>query len=984
MSNPRASRLVRAADLRSFRAAAISLACSGGSLDARDRLVVVPTRAAAAHLVCSIENRLGTGATAVVLPDLVLPDELVHRFAERLTRLPAPLTGIDREVLLSVACRRAKEEFEPPFRIRPGLLAEILRFYDALRRHEKDVATFERLALGILEPGADHDRGAARLVQQTRFLAAAFRYFEELCSSSGRADEHMLRRYAIQMPAERPWRHVVLAVGDESSDLHGLCAADWDFLARVPGLEQLDVAVTDTMLAGGFHERIHRWLPGIEEERVVGEEHPGPVVVVRGRSDVLITSARDREEEVAGFARWVRDAVRSGEVTALARMALVVRQPLPYVYVAREVFRSARIPCQTFDALPLAAEPFAAALETVLATVTSNFARVPAISLLRSPHFRFTTSDTSEVLTTRDVAVLDRALREAGYLGDLTPLERLVETWRAAENRALRAGGVLLDIARALLPLRSSRPPQEHLSLLLDFLASHAAAPAEAERRPAPDDPLRPRHLRARSAIVGTLVSLREAFSRFDRHPADFDDVAALVRRQIEVQTFAPRTGNRGVHLVDAESVRFADLDAVQLAGLVEGEWPERPRRNIFYSPGLLRELGWPSESQRLEGVRAAFADLLRLPANRLVVSTFMLENDAIVSPSGLIDDLDGAKLEVLAVEGSGYRVFEHELLGLEPSATAPLSPAAQAWAERRLEAPPRNDPRFRGATSGPGAEPWSVSALERYQDCPFKFFAANVLRLEELPEDDPVASPRARGRFVHEVFQRFFEEWNRRGGPIALERIEEAKALFREVAAPLLARLPDAEAALERARLLGSAISVGIVDTVLGLEASRSAAVRGRLLEHRFEGEFSLGSPDGHRIPLRGVADRIDLLDGHRLRVIDYKSGSAPNVKRALQVPIYALCAQELLASRDGHPWTVDEAAYVAFSGRRSFVPVVKSGQGDAAAVLESARLRLLHIVDGINRGEFPARPHDPNICNYCDYPSVCRKDYIEDDDEG
>ena len=38
-----------------------------------------------------------------------------------------------------------------------------------------------------------------------------------------------------------------------------------------------------------------------------------------------------------------------------------------------------------------------------------------------------------------------------------------------------------------------------------------------------------------------------------------------------------------GVRILDAQAARFADLDDVQIMGLVEGEWPERPRRNIFY-----------------------------------------------------------------------------------------------------------------------------------------------------------------------------------------------------------------------------------------------------------------------------------------------------------------------------------------------------------------------------------------------------------------
>jgi ATP-dependent helicase/DNAse subunit B len=274
----------------------------------------------------------------------------------------------------------------------------------------------------------------------------------------------------------------------------------------------------------------------------------------------------------------------------------------------------------------------------------------------------------------------------------------------------------------------------------------------------------------------------------------------------------------------------------------------------------------------------------------------------------------------------------------------------------------------------------YSLSALERYQDCPFKFFAADVMKLEEPPEEQPTMSPRVRGRFVHEVFQRFFEAWDARHcGAIDVDRIDEARQLFEEVAGPLLGRLPGAEASLERDRLFGSAAAVGIVDVVLGLEASRPVPVRERWLEYRLEGEFSLGAAGGPRVPLKGVADRIDLMEGNTLRVIDYKSGYPPHPKRALQVPVYALCAQERLEQRDGRPWSIDEAAYVAFAGKRPLLRVIKPG-GDAD-VLASARDRVIAAVNGIERGEFPPRPYELRMCSYCAYPSVCRKDYVGDD---
>jgi RecB family exonuclease len=967
-------------DLQSFREAVVDLAVAGPPLDARERIVVVPTHAAAAHLVRSIEDAvLHPRRRAVVLPDLVTSRELTLRFGERLRQPPRVLTDAEREALLGVACRAARARGnEPPFRLRPGLIAAILHFYDELRRRQNGVDDYERRVLDLLEPGAATDRGAERLVRQTRFLVAAFREFETRSRDYG-VDEHGLREQAADEASPRPFRHVVLTVADEAFDPYGLHPAHWDFLTRVPGLERLDVVVTDIMLAGALHERIHRMLPGIEEARYERREPRALPVLLVPRGGGLFHVARDREEEVAAVARRVKADVRHGTLSSPGRAALVVRQRLPYVYVAREILRSGGVTCQMFDALPLAGEPYAAALDLILTCAGSDFARVPALALLRSPHFRFATA--------HDASLLDRALAEAGYLGGITALERLLDRWRTQSpipqppipdprSPVVRCAELLLDVARQLAPLRSAAPVADHLGVLLAFLATHEAPPVA-------DDDLRARHLRARGAIVATLGALRDGYASIDSAPVHGDDVAALVRRWIEAQTFAPRSGDAGVHLVDGDSARFGRFEYVHIAGVVDGEWPDRPRRSIFYSPAVLRELGWPSELDRLAGARAAFAELLGLPESRLSVSVFALEADALVSPSPLTDELDHAGLDTVEEAAPTDRIFEYEGLSQLPTPNSQLPTSfgfeSRDWIGRRfrpIDLPPG---RFHGFTMPPPARPYSLSAFERYQDCPFKFFAADVLGLKEGPEDESTPSPRARGRFIHEVFERFFEVWDSRvGGAITTERLDQARALLEEVAEPLLARLTDADAALERTRLLGSAISTGSFDVVVSHEAACPAEVQERWLEHRFEGEFGLGFED-RRVALRGVADRVDLLRGNRLRLIDYKSGGAPNPSRALQVPIYALCAQETLQDRDGRPWAIDEAAYLALSAKRPHVPVVTAG-GDRGEALEAARRRLLTILDGIAGGQFPPRPHDRMICDFCAYPAVCRKDYVDD----
>ena len=82
--------------------------------------------------------------------------------------------------------------------------------------------------------------------------------------------------------------------------------------------------------------------------------------------------------ELADVVRRIKARRRESPLEAprLDRTAVVFGRPLPYVYLAREVFDAARVPFQTDDALPLAAESGAAALDLVLAFVSSGAGRV--------------------------------------------------------------------------------------------------------------------------------------------------------------------------------------------------------------------------------------------------------------------------------------------------------------------------------------------------------------------------------------------------------------------------------------------------------------------------------------------------------------------------------------------------------------------------------------------------------------------------------
>ncbi len=1103
-----------APDLPSFRRAIADCLDWDRCGELRASMVVVPSRAAAVQLRWTLEERLLAERSAFALPCVVTREGLYAELHRRLGGAPPRLGAVERLVCGRAAAEEARASGEePPFNLRPGLVDELLGLYDALRRNLRDVDAFERVLVETFEPSRDLDRGARRMLRQTRFLAAMFRAYERRVAASGRIDEHGVRASVLARGLRRPVRQVVLTVGDRASGRDGLWPGDFDLLVRrLRGLVRIDVVSTSSLLAAGYRERLEDLLPGIEETPVGSAPYRARLEVpVPGIEEAPAGSApgggarlvapdagrrfftwRDREEELLAVVRRVKHRPPA------ERTAVVFQRPLPYLYAARHLFASAGVPYEAAGTLPLASEPFAAAVDLVLSFASSGCARRPAVELLRSPHFHF--SDADGALDPSAVPALDRALREARYVGREgdedeggagSPLRRLAGRWGGAGGRrapAARAARVAAAVADELAPLTRPGPASTLVDCLLRFVDAH--------RPPPPDDAeTASRESRARAGVVGILRDWRDAHVRHDDPVVDLAAVASTLRRLLEAATFAAppasaaaadadagpadavaaagaaaadgvtadadavaadadgvtadtvaaaadgvtadvdavaadadgvtadavaaagvaaadgvtadaavvaaaadgvtadgvtaaadaaaagaASGRGGVVLVDAEAARYGTFDNLYLVGLVDREWPDLARPSSLYPASLLYRLGWPREADRQRASRAAFRDLLGSAARRVTVSTVAYEDDAVVSGSPLLEDLADLDVEVGVEPAPAGRVTADAGLAEVPAAV-PLAGEPAGWLALRERRHAGAAARVGGETGRRMPAAYAVSAVERYLHCPFQYFASAVLRLGDEPDDEVILSPRSRGRFVHDVLRAFFDRWqDEGGGAVDVETLPRARALAVAVAEEHLAGLPPRDRPVERIRLLGSPAGAGVVDRLLMLEADRPGRVRERLLEVRLDGVHRIDGPAGPRpVRLRGTADRIDLIEGGRLRVVDYKTGHAPDRSRALQLPIYGRCAEQALAGRHGREWRLAEAGYAAFGEPRTWVPLDR--RQDIGAALAEGQRQFLATVDGIEDGRFPVRPAEPYRCAFCDYPTVCRKDYVGDE---
>ena len=562
-------------------------------------------------------------------------------------------------------------------------MAAILSFYDELRRRGRTVDSLDRIVGEKLAAGREADRGAERLFRQTQFLAATFAAFERRVADSGRIDEHAPARAAAVVGASGRYRHIVVTVADQAAGPRGLWPADFDLLARLPGVERVDVVATEGVLAAGWHERLHDALPEIEETRLPAASVP-PVLLApaadAGAEPAAVFVLRDREEELADAARWIKRRGREGAERRSAaarthrhRVPAAAAVPLPGA-------AGARLRECPLSGIRRAAARRRAVRRGTRSGVRGGGGRRVARSADRAACVAALDAAPdgalSEPPSRAAIAALDRLLQELRFLGGWEQLASLDAALSHASAR-LRHGRRRCGDARraACAPRWQLRPVFERIAGARQCVGPDRRPCSSSSRRANVSTPAETgsgeRQMRARAAIVGALVALRDAHARYDDRPLAAAELWATVRRWIEGQTFAPRTGSGGVRLLDAAAAPYAQLDAMRLVGLVESDWPERSNPSIFYPAGLLRELGWPADADRLAAARARFDDLLQLPAREVSASAFTLEDDAIVPPSPFVDNVARAGLEVHRPEAPPFvRIFDHEALSLAPVAS--------------------------------------------------------------------------------------------------------------------------------------------------------------------------------------------------------------------------------------------------------------------------------------------------------------------------
>jgi len=693
-----------------------------------------------------------------------------------------------------------------------------------------------------------------------------------------------------------------------------------------------------------------------------------------------------------GEAREVREVAReilrlAGEGVPFADMAVLLRSPASYAPLFREIFDDLNIPYFLPEGEPLISLPGVRSFLLALGLAEN---KPPA----RAKVMEWVTSLTLKA----DTALWDVLTVEAGitrgchdWKGPLLKLKERYLSW--AQDRGSGRSSAALEAIDEMLPFL------EKLFSCLEAFQAEGSWEGYVEKARVLLEQFYDEDTREslaevleELAFLGKMepkVSLRTFLEAFRE---------AVLSRARNVGSY----GREGVSIMGVMAARGLRHRVVFLAGLVEGGFPLRGRQDPVLTDRERAEINAASREELLPLSRARGQEeqLLFLQAVRSAGEHLVLSYPRMDRATGRERVPSHFLLTVgQALAGDGPMTYEalrglpvFRRVGIDPATSDPLD--VEEWdlsylarggpAEALVEFCPGLDRALRQErarrldrhTAYDGligeetaARFWekldlrertvSVTRLEEYATCPFRYFAHNVLGLEPWQEADALQmSPLDRGILIHDVLERFYSAASREGKlPISPEHVSWYRVKLRDVVREAFAQAGISGLArdVESSRVITDLLRY------LRREARRGDGMVPVRFEERFE------DLPGPGVKFRGRIDRIDASDG-RVRVVDYKTGKKSK-HDGLQLPVYIQAASTIMKVKPE-----DCEAYYHYVTSAGGFAVHGIDGSSWTEVWEAFTEAIRIILDGITRGRFfpyPG-PKDEN-CGQCDYKALC-----------
>ena len=880
-----------------------------------DVSIYLPTRRAARRFGEAFAKVLGGAALLPqfhALGDSDDEDFLFDAVAENF-ELPPAISPIRRQLLLAALIRRWSEDRGDPigFSQASALAESLAKVMDDAERQGADLADLEKLVPLPL---------AAHWENVTRFLVLIRDHWPAILADEKAINPAARRNRALCLLADRleknPPSSLVIAAGSTGSIpatarllgviarlehgalvLPGLdCALDaksWSALDPGHsqfGLKQLldsigvsRAAVTDWHGAAPNPPREHllretlRPAPTTDAWRVLADAGGGDIA--QGLSGIALVAATDPAQEALTIALALRETLEQEGRTA----ALITPDRTLARRVAGELERW-QIAIDDSAGRPLAHTGAGAFLCLLAEAAEAGFAPVPLLALLKHPFARL---DGDAVAFRRQARALDRlALRgprpDPGLAGIARAIAHAQAEARDPDTKAACAH--LQNWWETVVPVLA---PLELVFAqiaipLADIIATHLTAAERLSCAEGQDCPIW--QDADGEAAAQFLTQFRDSAAGLP--PLEPRAYPSLFRALTMKTPVRPRfSRHRAIAILGPLEARLQNFDLTILGGLNEGTWPQSVPADPWFSRPMRETLGL-EQPERSIGLAAL--DFAGLAAGGDILLTRAAKADG--APT-----IASRWLQRLTQLTGG--------LHLEIAQSPQLENAGRLDAVRPL--PPIPPPTPRPPVENRPRR-LSVTEIETWLRDPYAIYARHVLKLKALDPLDAPVGPLERGTALHRILEVYKQRFP--GAPpddAARPLMAIADEIFETLA------IPKAALAVWRPRFKKAA------QWFVAFERDRADGIARSVLEIR--GERTFTAPGGDFI-LRGVADRIDLLNDGNAAILDYKTGRPPSATQVRELLTPQLPLEGAILADGGFPGlaklAVEELLYLQISG--------------------------------------------------------------------
>ncbi|RMH47604.1 MAG: hypothetical protein D6694_01755, partial [Gammaproteobacteria bacterium] len=449
------------------------------------------------------------------------------------------------------------------------------------------------------------------------------------------------------------------------------------------------------------------------------------------------------------------------------------------------------------------------------------------------------------------------------------------------------------------------------------------------------------------------------------------DRYVLLLQQEANGPISPPLTG-AGIHFLSLAELLGGSFDAIWILGAVTSAWPAAVQRNPFIPVALARDKGLPRSSAERELVYAKWQKSLILSMAPEVVVSY---------PENI--DLEAQLPSPLTVDWQAWS-FEAGHRRQTAACQAREGALLDKWEvlEDHRVIPPE-----------PGQHSGGTALFTDMAQCPFRAFLRHRVGLQEPDKQMWGVDAKRRGIWYHAILEGF---WAKVGNHARLTILSptERRDLLRELAKKtwpsVMANINLKKNILLALEAVEVALAVDILDALLMVDLARTpfeveAVEASRTIQ---VGQFRF------RIKL----DRIDQLASGERIVIDYKTGEKqlthlrPEGLKEPQLPVYAVfsdtqidavafAVMSLKSSR--YLGLRDDAVRFYADGKEPLqaLPYRRSGfdQNDWPDLLDAWRRRLFQLAKQYEEGDSRAAGKVTDLCQYCQFQPVCRRDILE-----